>query len=396
MKAIRIVLFVLVVAGAGYFAFRAIRGDPPADAPPPPPPPAQEPPGGGTPAFPDTGPEKTAAGGNPESGNAAKPKAVLPTPDVGDPSPGTPAAAGASAAVVVPYRAGTKSRYRVNDGLKLQDLASDAVQWWEFEWFVTTEVVQGDGTGPARVRLTVDDFTFKTETPNFPVLFRAKEPIPALLENEELARTLRPQMAVLGMPVEFAIGAGGEVTGVEGAEGLNRKFLEAVDEVGAKYVKDAIDAPSAESLTQRWSEILFPPVGGGTLKSGDARDAKFHLTYYERWDCVTAGRLRLTHADPDAFRVEFKGKPEMEELHRSAKSPAALALRKVQLVSSADSYVAAWRFDTKAGRLVRGSLAAKYRVDVSRGVITDSNGQSYPDAHFTNVERRIVTQLLDD
>jgi hypothetical protein len=283
----------------------------------------------------------------------------------------------------------------VNDAVLRRDLATEGEQWHEFEWFVSTEVVQGDGTGPARIRLTIDDFTFKTQTQSFPLLFRAKEPIPALLENEENARTLRPLMAILGMPVEFSIGAGGDVTGVEGADGLHRKFLQAVDEVGAKYVKDAYDAPTAESLKQTWTEFLFPPIGGGALAAGATRDATFHLTYYERWDCFSAGKLRLTHAAPGAFRVEFKGKPEMQELPRPAKSPTAAAIVKARVFSSADSYVGSWRFDTKAGRLVRGSVHAKYRVDLSRGVVTDAQGQSFPDSKFINVERLIVTELLD-
>ena len=390
MKAIRIVLFVLVVAAAGFLAFRGCGGGKPEPAPVPPPAQAQDGNGTGKPAFPDTGPSRT-----PEPKEPKNPKPVAPAPDTADPSPGTPVAAGTSAEVVVPYRAGTKSRYRISDSQLLRDLDTEGQVFHEFEWFVTTEVVQGDGTGAARVRLTIDDFTFKTQTPNFPVMFRAKEPMTALLENEELARTLKPQMAILGMPVEFVIGPGGAVTDVEGVDGLNRKFLEAVEELGAKYVKDAIDAPTVESLTQKWTELLFPPIGGGTLAAGATRDASFHLTYMERWDCVSAGKFRLTHADSGAFRVEFKGKPEVQELHRAVKSPTAAEIVKAQVVSSADSYVGAWRFDTKAGRLVRGSLHAKYRFDISRGVKKDPNGQEYPDSNFTSVERSLVTELLD-
>jgi hypothetical protein len=390
MKAIRIVLFVLVVAGAGILAFRGCGGGKSDPAPIPPPAPAQDDNGAGKPAFPDTGPAQPA-----DPAKTAKAKPAPPAPDTSDPSPGTPAASGASADLVVPYRAGTKARYRISDGLKLHDQDTDGVVWREFEWFVTTEVVQGDGTGAARVRLTIDDFTFKTEAPNFPVMFQASKPMPALLENEEFARSLKPQMAILGMPVEFEIGPGGAVTGVEGADGLNRKFLEAVDEVGAKFVKDAIDAPTSESLTQTWTELLFPPIGGGKLAAGGTRDASFHLTYYERWDCVSAGKLRLTHANEGAFRVEFKGKPELQELHRPVKSPAAAQIKNARIVSSADSYVAAWRFDTKTGRLVRGSVHATYRFDISRGVIKDPNGEDIPDSNFTNVERSLVTELLD-
>lgn len=390
MKAIRIVLFVLVVAAAGFLAFRGCGGAKPEPAPAPVPAPAQEANGGGKPAFPDTGPERA-----PDPKPPDKPKVEANAPDVVDPSPGTPVAAGASADVVVPYRTGTKSRYRISDAMKAHDLNSDGVMWREFEWFVTTEVVQGDGTGPARVRLTIDDFTFKTQTPNFPVMFRAKEPMKALLENEEFARTLRPLMATLGVPVEFSIGAGGAVTGVEGVDGLRQKFLETVEEIDPKHLKNTPDAPTAEVLTQSWTEFLFPPIGGGTLAAGATRDAKFHLIYFERWDCVSAGKFRLTHSDETGFRVEFKGKPEMEELARAAKNESSAGIEKMRVASSADSYVGAWRFDRATGRLVRGSVHAKYRVDVSRGVVQDANGQSIPKSSFTNVERRIVTELLD-
>jgi hypothetical protein len=392
MKAIRVVLFVLVVAAAGFLAFRGIGGAKtgPAPAPDATPVPA---PGGdekGKPAFPETGPERA-----PAAPPTQTPKAEAAAPDVVDPTPGTPVAAGASADVVVPYRTGTKSRYRVSDGQKAHDLSTDGVMWREFEWFVTTEVVQGDGTGPARIRLTLDDFTFKTQTPNFPVMFRAKEPMTALLENEEFARSLKPQMAILGVPVEFSIGAGGAVTGVEGVDGLSRKFLAAVEELGPKYMKDTPDAPTAESLTQTWTEFLFPPTGGGTLAAGATRDAKFHLVHFERWDCVSAGKFRLTHADEGGFRLEFKGKPDMEELSRAVKSQSAAGIEKMRVVSSADSYVGAWRFDRTAGRLVRGSVHAKYRIDVSRRTGAAQVGQPQFDARFTNVERRIVTELLD-
>ena len=390
MKAIRVVLFLLVAAAAGFLAFRGCAGAKEELAPAPAPAAAQGANGGAKPAFPDMGPDRPA---EPKPKEGAKVEAAA--PDVVDPSPGTPVAADASADVVVPYRAGTKSRYRISDGMKAHDLSTDGVMWREFEWFVTTEVVQGDGTGPARVRMTIDDFTFKTQTPNFPVMFRAKEPMKALLENEEFARSLRPLMATLGVPVEFSIGAGGAVTGVEGVDGLSRKFLATIEEIDPKYLKDTPDAPTDEGLTQTWTEYLFPPIGGGTLAAGATRDAKFHLTYFERWDCVSTGKFRVTHSDDSGFRVEFKGKPEIEELARAAKSESAAGIEKMRTASSADSYLGAWRFDRATGRLVRGSVHVKYRIDVSRRAGDQGNGQPAFNASFTNVERRIVTELLD-
>lgn len=391
MKAARVFLILIAVLAAGFLAFRGIRG---ADTAPKPPSPAAPAPG-----EPDAAPFPTLLGDPPRE-EAPKPARVETPPpaekDV-EPPAGTPVKEGAEVSLVVPYRTGTKSRYRVRDAQLSVDRDTKVAQWWQFVWVVAAEVVKGDGTGPARVRFEIESFRFQTDSPAGPVDIDSGKLDDALLAKEELGlgRTIRPLVAILHMPVEFVIGAGGQITAVEGAEALNRTFLDAVDAVGSKYVKDAIDAPSAESLTQKWSEILFPPLGGGTLKGGATRDARFETTYYERWLNVNAGKLRATEDDPGVFRVEFRGKPEMEEMSRPARSPMSLSIEKCRIVSSADAYVGSWRFDRTTGRLVWGRVTSKFRFDLSRRNGVDANGAPIFDPRFTDIERRILVELLD-
>jgi len=292
----------------------------------------------------------------------------------------------------VPYRAGTKSRYRVTDTFLQKDREMNAVQAWQFVWDVSTEVVSGDGTGPARIQFKIDSFEFTTsDAIGRNLKFRSSEPDKALLADVQFARSMKPMMATLGMPVEFVIGAGGDITAVEGVNGVTRAFFDAVDTLGAQYSKDAGDAPTTETLTQKWSEILYPPLGGGSLKAGATRDAALRTTYYDRWCSVTSGQIRVTNDDADAFRVEFKGKPEIEELNRPAKNASAIGVAKVRVAASKDCVTAAWRFDRKTGRLVRGELSAKFRMDVSNATPGVGSGFS---ATYTDIERRVVTELL--
>jgi hypothetical protein len=391
MKAARVALTLVAVAAAAYLAFRGATARPhlpPSPAEPPAPAPGT-PEEGGPNVFPTLG-------GDEPPVQAAQPSGPKPEPSVAaeaDPTPGTPVKDGAEVSVVVPYRTGTKSRYRVADAQLNKDRQNNAVQAWRFTWDVGTEVTSGDGAGPARVKFAIDSFEFDTTNPiGRPVKVRSKEPDKELLSDPQFARTMKPMFAILGMPAEFVIGKGGEIASIEGVEPLNRTFLDAVDTLGAQFSEDVGDAPTTESLREKWSEILFPPLGGGALKPGETRDVSFRTTYYDRWCAVTSGKLRVTHDDPDSFRVEFVGTPVIEELPRPAKNASAIAVAKVRIASSKDCVTAAWRFDRKTGRLVRGDLTAKYRVDVS--IATPGQGQGF-EATYTDVERRIVTELLD-
>jgi hypothetical protein len=384
MKALRVLLIAVAVAVAAFLAFRGVAGRVRDAQPDPEPPPAD-------PKDPSQFPTLVAPPA-PATAAVAK-KDPEPLAAETDPAPGTPVKDGAEVSVVVPYRAGTKSRYRVNDSYLQKDRQENAVQSWRYVWDVSTEVVSGDGTGPARVRFKIDSFEFDTtDSIGRPVKMRSKEPDKKLLADIQYARSMKPRFAILGMPAEFVIGAGDDVTAVEGVGPMNRAFLDAVDALGAQYTRDVADAPTVELLTQKWSEILFPPLGGGTLKAGATRDASFRTTYYDRWCAVTSGKLRVTHDDPGSFRVEFRGKPVVEELNRPATNASALAVAKVQAVASDDCVVATWRFDRSSGRLVRGDLSAKFRMDVS--IATPGQGNGFA-ASFTDVERQIVTELLD-
>lgn len=391
MKAVRVLLALVVVLAAGFLAFRGCRGVAKSEKEPAP----VAPPAQGT----DPAPFPTLLGDPPKDESPKPPRVETPPPVVPDVEPpaGTPVKDGAEVSLVVPYRTGTKNRYRVREAQLSRDRDTGAVQWWQFVWIVGAQVVKGDGTGPARIKFEIESFRFQTDSVEGPVDIDSGKLDDALLAKEKLGlgRTIRPLVSILRMPVELVIGAGDEITGVEGVDALSRTFLDAVDAIGSKYVKDAIDAPTAESITQKWSEALFPPLGGGTLKAGATRDLVLRTTYLERWSNFNAGKLRVTEDDPDVFRVEFKGKPEMEELNRPAKSPSALGVEKCRIVSSADAYAASWRFDRATGRLLWGRLSSKFRFDISRRNGVGANGAPIFEPRFTDIERRLEVELLD-
>lgn len=389
MQAVRILLTVAVVVGAGFLAFRGLQG------PAKPPEPAFK-----APPLPDMG---TLGTGGPLIGTVSPvpqdPKSAPPPPEPDPVILGTPVAADAVIDVRVPYRTGTKSRYRVEESQLLTDQDTSAQTWWRMIWGVSAEVVQGDGTGPARLRFQVDSFRFHTYTMGQRIDFDSEHPDKTLLDDPalNLARTLKPLLATLAVPVGLVIDASGAVHSVEGAEALTRKFVEEVDKLSAKAARVATDAPSPESVQQKWTEFLFPPLGGGTLRSGEAREIAFRTTFpdLERWGSLTSGRVRVTHDDPDAFRVEFKGTPVIEELNRPVRGEAAAAVEKVRIDASADSTVASWRFDRKAGRLLESTLHSRYRIVVGRRAGVDERGQPIYSHPYTWVERSVRAVLLD-
>jgi len=121
MKASRIVPTVLVVGVAAYLAFRGCTGRVRDAAEPKEPEPPPVVPG-------DPAPFPTLESPHPV---APPPKAhdqpTLALADA-DPAPGTPVKEGAEVSLVVPYRAGTKSHYRVTDATFQGDRAANAVQ----------------------------------------------------------------------------------------------------------------------------------------------------------------------------------------------------------------------------------------------------------------------------
>lgn len=386
-------LLVAAVAAAGYLAFRGMRG-----APPPPEPrpaaPATIPDAGANgdtafPTFADDPPKRTDE--TPAPAQPTEPPAVEPERE---PPAGTPVADGENVSLTIPYRAGTKSRYRVMEASLARDLQTNLVSAWRFVWEVTAEVTQGDGSGAARVRFTVDAFKYQSEAMGRPIAVDSRHPDPKLLDDPQLGlgRLVRPLLATCGVPVEFVIAPTGAIGEVEGADALRRAYLDVVDSFGADAPREALDAPDAESLRERWSETLFPALGGGELAGGARRDASLRTTVFERWAVVTKGSLRATHDDPGGFRVEFRGTPAIEEVNRPARTAVGRAVEKMRVDASADSFRASWHVDRAAGRVTWGKLEAKYRAAASSRT---SDGTGYS-AQWTNVERLTTFELLPD
>jgi hypothetical protein len=393
MKAVRIALTILVVLGALFLAFRGYVGRGRAKPPDLPPAPAGK-----------SGPDPWSSPFAPLSGQAAPPsppaKPLPPAavePIAVDPAPGTPVKPGADVSLAVTPIAGTKSKYRVKEAQLSRDRETSDTQWYHVIWNVTTEVMSVDPSGTARIKFQIDAFRLQTEAATGPVDFDSERPDETLLAKPEFARGFKPLLAILGVPVEFTVDAGNAIRDVQGVDALRRKYVEALDPFGAKAVAEAVQAPTAENMIETWSEALFPPIGGGTMKAPASRAVVFQKTdtQLERWSAVTRGPLRVTHEDPGSFRVEFKGKPEIVELNRPAKTEMALAVEKARIVASDESTVGAWRFDRTKGRLVFATVAAKYRYDISRRAGKDENGNLVYEPKFTDVERQISVELLD-
>jgi hypothetical protein len=392
MSSVRVVLVLVAIGVAALVAFLAFRGEP-AKTPDASPPPAK---GTAAPWNPFQTPAPTAG----ENGADEKKPAEVPPEPAPETTPGgTPVTSGAAVDVVVPYREGTKSRYRVREAVLLVDRVSGNRQFVIWTSTVATTVVRGDGTGAARVRVAPESFRFGTDLPAR-IEFDSEHPDQDVLGNPMFARALRPALATVGMPFEFEIQATGAARSVDGVSQVARRYEEELDKIGARVAREAADVPTTESLLERWSEILFPPVGGGTMSSADERSIAFLHTQNERWRESAHGKLRVVRNDPDAFAVEFVGRQdEVEELNQPARDPANALIVKARVVASDASFRAWWRFDRKAGRLLQSWLHDKHRYDVSRRVGTDV--PTPPGVapgfqpQYIDVEREISVELLE-
>jgi hypothetical protein len=342
-------------------------------------------------AGPETAPWHSGSASN-QSGSTTEKTPAPPRRAATKPPPGTPVEAGASVAAGVPYRTGTKSRYLVSDGRLIHDLESQARDWSNTVWTVATEVMEGDGSGAARIKLTVESFRFQTQMGARRVDFDSAKPDKELLADEQLGPILKPLVAICGIEVEFRVDSEGRISGVEGIDPMRRKYLDAVDTFGARAAAEA-EAPDVDRFVEKWAECLFPPVTGGTYAPGATRRATFRTTYFERWAAASTGVVRATHDDQSIFRLEFKAKPQIEELSREARGAIGRSIVKAQVVSSEDSYVASWRFDREKGRLVDSEIEAKYRLDWVVPMGTGKTGNEY-ERHWWNLERLMTVELL--
>jgi hypothetical protein len=198
------------------------------------------------------------------------------------------------------------------------------------------------------------------------------------------------------MPVEFVIDAGGVIRAVDGVKAMTRKFLDTVSTTsGAQQEQDADDAPTAQLLIEKWGECLFPSLGGGKLKGDATRETSFRTTYADRWPSIATGKMRATHDDPDAFRVEFKGTPAVEEQTTPIVHPKFVSVEKAKVITSADAYGLAWRFDRAKGRLLASRKRAKYCLVVAYRAGMDENRQQQFVHPYIDLELAIDVELLD-
>jgi len=396
MKIGRALLILLAVAAAAYLAFNGMRAAPkPGAGPSATPTPT---PDDGAPA-----PNPLAPFGDPTETNApqpttAPPNPPAPVPDVDKTLVGTPVVGATEVSLVVPYKTGTKSRYRVTEAELDKERDSGVAHVWQFTWNVSTEVTQGDGSGAARVKFQIDSFRFQTQALGRPIDIDSEHVDRPLLDDKQymLGRTVKPWLAIRKMPVEFVIDAAGVVRDIDGLDAMNRKFLDAVALFGAQMEQDAIDAPTKESMIERWGAYLFPALGGGKMKASEERKtSQFRTNVADRWALVAVGSFHPTHDDPDAFRVAFVGKPTIEDLNRPATHPSAMNAEGARVFADWNAWQSAWRFDRAHGRLLASALRAKYLQVVGYRAGVNAMQQPEYEHPYVDMERSVDVELVE-
>lgn len=347
-------------------------------------------------------PEPPSSSGGQETAPAAP---VMPTelPDVG-----TPVKPGQEVSVVIPWTARTGSggaspyRYEIEDFSAARDRETGIVESTWTWWRVALAVVQGDGSGAARVRLTVESARFRGFQENgLPYDIDSRDPKNPLLDDPVLGRRFRPLLATFGRPLEFRLDAGGGVVDLDGVEDWRERYIDEVRRLEKGAVNEVTDAPDATQLIDMWCEFFFPRTGGGTLAGGARRDWTRTQMFAPPWAVVWRGRVEATRDDPDAFRVEFRAAPTAERVEGGPQGGFGAQLVAVRTVGGDESYHAAYRFGRAPGTLLAAHIEATYQLWHSQ----KSGGGPGPGAgpagatfapKFLEIRRRMIVRRTDE
>jgi hypothetical protein len=328
-----------------------------------------------------------AGGGTPQE---VEPVPVMPRRDVGPPlEDGTPVEA------TLRRVEGTVTRYRVTNAVAQRDRSTGAStgQRWTFE--VTTKVTGIADDGTARVRMQVDALRLQVlAADGLNVDFDSRDPDDALLNDPRRAMSVKPLLAIIGVPVEFVLGKHGGCTDIEGLDAWHEAWVEAVEALDPGSSRKAVPPYTRDTVLHEWSEVLFPPILGGTLTVGEPRDVQILRDTLQDAYVEFRGPLEATHDDGEVFRVRLLTKAEMMPRQGPARSPQEAAVAGVRVLSSADSYDAAWRFEREPGRLVDAEIDTEYQIHVSWHVGKDGEGEDSYQRVFLDVERMTRVELL--
>lgn len=384
MKLARVLAVLVVAALAAFLVWRLSRPEEPV-APPGSPPQGTLPPG--------------AADWRPEGpGRPADPPAAprAPDPQVGVEPPaevvavGTPTKPGQEVAVGLPWRAGTgRMRYEITDVSLDRDRANEGARnESQRTWRVTVEVVEGDGVSGARVRLTLDSLRDQILGPDGRIwdFDSVVGDVGGLLEDPLFGPGMRAMLPLVGKSVEFRLDANGRVVDVDGVDEWRRLYLDAAERLHP-WVK--LGAPSKTSVIATWQEYLFPVLGGGTMRAGEARPFLLRVPVLSPWDMLWKGTLDVTRDDPDAFRVEVTADPEIAR-GPGAETELSAGIAKIQAVAApGTAYKAGWRFArTGTPGLLEARIDSKYEVWEARGGAPDARGEPQYDRTFRETVRR--------
>lgn len=310
---------------------------------------------------------------------------------------------GTEVSLVVPYRKGTESRYRVTTVLRSEDRRSGNSGGKRVIYEASVGVTEGDGSGPARVKLVPEAFDMTMLLGTDPAgntvgwRFDSRSPDERLLASDpQIAAAIKPELATLGRPVEIRIDARGRAVGVEGADDWRDRFLAEIERVDPKFASEAANAPTAELVAETWGNHLFPALGGGTLKAGDVRKLVVREDSFSKGSVLHVLRAKVTHAGPDVLRVEAVGTPEWEPRMGAARNSYESAIVKCHVQASTDSSRFVWHIDTANGRLLEAFHQVDYQHWVSFGEEGGRRGEPIAAPTFTRIERWESVVLIED
>jgi hypothetical protein len=360
----------------------------------------------GTAAVPTFEPEPGRSGARPANGPApaqgtsspagAPSAPLMPT---ALPDTGTPVPPGTEVAVHVPWKRGERNRFRyeIEDLTLARDRESGNTDPSWIVWRVLLEVVDGDGSGAARLRLTVESLRIRGFQANgLPFDVDSRIPDNGLLDDPNLARRVRPAIALLNVPLEFRLDASGNVVDVDGEDEWRERFLTEVQRIQKGAVNDAPDAPTREGLIDLWSEFLFPRTGGGKLVAGTPRDWQRRQPYVTSWAIVWKGKVDVTRDDPDAFRVDVRATPSAEPTGVAPTTDFAAGIVAMRASTLGDGYRAAYRFGRSPGALVEAQIDATYMFATSRKAGGGPGQPQYAPRYTEMLRRAIVRRTAEE
>ncbi len=290
---------------------------------------------------------------------------------------------------------GTVTRYRITNAIAQRDRQNDQSvgQRWIFEVTTTVSGVEEDGS--SRVRLEVDAIRIQALYPDgLQIDFDSRRPDDEALADPRRAITIKPLIAVIGIPVEFGLAPNGGCTTIEGLDAWHDAWAETVEALDPGASRKNISPYTAETTLFEWSEYLFPPILGGTLVSGGTRDVQILRDTLQSAYVEFRGPLRVTHDDGDVFRLELVTTPGVMMREGGARSAQEAAVARVHVQSDADAYYAAWRFQREPGRLLDAEIDTKYQMWVAWRMGQDAGGEQAYQRVFLDIERGTRVELL--